>query len=98
MELADFVALVRDNLGAEHLTFAGGDEPVFKVAVVGGSGSDFMEDALAAGADTLVTGDVKYHVAQKGCKPGPEHCRRHPPADGNARNRCPGRTAESLGR
>ena len=29
MELADFVALVRDNLGAEHLTFAGGDEPVF---------------------------------------------------------------------
>ncbi|MCD2434732.1 Nif3-like dinuclear metal center hexameric protein [Acidaminococcus sp. NSJ-142] len=65
MELADFVALVRDNLGAEHLTFAGGDEPVFKVAVVGGSGSDFMEDALAAGADTLVTGDVKYHVAQK---------------------------------
>ena len=24
-----------------------------------------MEDALAAGADTLVTGDLKYHVAQK---------------------------------
>ena len=24
-----------------------------------------MEDAIAAGADTLVTGDLKYHVAQK---------------------------------
>jgi dinuclear metal center YbgI/SA1388 family protein len=65
MELKAFAAKVRDDLGAEHLTFAGGEEPVYKVAVVGGSGADFMEDALAAGADTLVTGDLKYHVAQK---------------------------------
>ena len=65
MALKDFAAKVRDDLGAEHLTYAGGDEPVYKVAVVGGSGADFMEDALAAGADTLVTGDLKYHVAQK---------------------------------
>ena len=65
MELNAFAAKVRDDLGAEHLTFAGGEEPVYKVAVVGGSGADFMEDALAAGADTLVTGDLKYHVAQK---------------------------------
>lgn len=65
MALKDFAAKVRDDLGAEHLTYAGGDEAVYKVAVVGGSGADFMEDALAAGADTLVTGDLKYHVAQK---------------------------------
>ncbi len=65
MALKDFASKVRDDLGAEHLTYAGGDEPVYKVAVVGGSGADFMEDALAAGADTLVTGDLKYHVAQK---------------------------------
>ena len=65
MELKAFAAKVRNDLGAEHLTFAGGEEPVYKVAVVGGSGADFMEDALAAGADTLVTGDLKYHVAQK---------------------------------
>ena len=65
MALKEFAAKVRDDLGAEHLTYAGGDEPVYKVAVVGGSGADFMEDALAAGADTLVTGDLKYHVAQK---------------------------------
>ena len=65
MAIEDFAAKVRDALGAAHLTYAVGEEPVFKVAVVGGSGSDFMEDALKAGADTLVTGDVKYHVAQK---------------------------------
>jgi dinuclear metal center YbgI/SA1388 family protein len=65
MPLKAFAKKVRDALGAKHLTYAGGDEPVYKVAVVGGSGSDFMEDALAAGADTLVTGDVKFHIAQK---------------------------------
>ena len=65
MDLKDFAEKVKEDLGAEHLTFAGGEEPVYKVAVVGGSGADFMEDALAAGADTLVTGDLKYHVAQK---------------------------------
>lgn len=47
------------------MTYAGGEEPVYRVAVIGGSGADFMEDALARGADTIVTGDVKYHVAQK---------------------------------
>ena len=70
MEVKDFAAFVRDQLGAAHVTFAGGEEPVFKVAVVGGSGADFMDDAMAAGADTLVTGDVKYHVAQKALNMG----------------------------
>lgn len=37
---------------------------VKKVAVCGGSGAELWSDALRAGADTLVTGDVKYHVAQ----------------------------------
>lgn len=65
MKLKAFAKKVRDTLGATHLTYAGGEEPVYRVAVIGGSGADFMEDALARGADTIVTGDVKYHVAQK---------------------------------
>ena len=35
------------------------------MAGLGGSGADFMDDALAAGADTLVTVELNYHVAQK---------------------------------
>jgi putative NIF3 family GTP cyclohydrolase 1 type 2 len=31
------------------------------VAVCGGAGSDFVGQALAAGADAYVTADVKYH-------------------------------------
>ncbi len=40
------------------------ESKVKKVAVCGGAGAEFWPDALRAGADTIVTGDVKYHVAQ----------------------------------
>lgn len=35
--------------------------PLQTVAVTGGAGSDFMDDALAAGADAFLTGEVKHH-------------------------------------
>jgi dinuclear metal center YbgI/SA1388 family protein len=39
------------------------DEAVFKrVACLGGSGSNLLEDAVRAGADVFVTGDVAHHV------------------------------------
>ncbi|MGI6705293.1 MAG: Nif3-like dinuclear metal center hexameric protein [Clostridia bacterium] len=37
---------------------------VKKVAVCGGSGASLIPDAVKAGSDVLVTGDVKYHDAQ----------------------------------
>lgn len=42
-----------------------GDRRIKKVALCGGSGADFISKAVYAGADVLVTGDVKYHEAQK---------------------------------
>jgi putative NIF3 family GTP cyclohydrolase 1 type 2 len=38
---------------------------IYKVAVCGGSGADLIKNAIKAGADVLVTGDVKYHEAQQ---------------------------------
>lgn len=35
-----------------------------KVAVIGGSGAEFITKAHQAGCDCLITGDVKYHDAQ----------------------------------
>ena len=32
-----------------------------RVALCGGSGASFVKDAVKAGADIFVTGDVKYH-------------------------------------
>jgi len=37
---------------------------VEKVAVCGGSGASLIRKAAFAGADVLVTGDVKYHEGQ----------------------------------
>jgi len=36
---------------------------VRRVAIVGGSGAEFVHAAREAGADLYVTGDVKYHQA-----------------------------------
>lgn len=38
---------------------------VRKVAVCGGSGAELWQAALKAGADTIVTGDIKYHAARE---------------------------------
>lgn len=38
---------------------------ISKVAICGGSGADFFQDALAKGADVYITGDIYYHTAQE---------------------------------
>lgn len=39
-------------------------DAVETIAFVGGSGADYIDDAVAAGADLLITGDVKHHDGQ----------------------------------
>jgi dinuclear metal center YbgI/SA1388 family protein len=61
-----FGALVKKSLGIEMLRVAGQCRgPIRKVAVCGGSGASLLSEALRQGADCLVTGDVKYHDAQR---------------------------------
>jgi len=38
-------------------------EKVSRVAVVGGSGSSFLRDAISAGAECFVTSDLKHHAS-----------------------------------
>jgi dinuclear metal center YbgI/SA1388 family protein len=57
-----FLARVKAVFGAavvRHTALRG--KPVKRVAVCGGSGAFLIGKALAAGADTFITGDVKYH-------------------------------------
>ena len=65
MALADYAQLVKASLKADYVIVGDAGKPVHKVAVCGGAGSDLIDIALAKGADTLVTGDVKYHSAQQ---------------------------------
>ncbi|RJX27837.1 MAG: Nif3-like dinuclear metal center hexameric protein [Dethiobacter sp.] len=43
---------------------------VEKVAVLGGSGSEYVENALQSGAQVFISGDIKFHDAQKAAYSG----------------------------
>ncbi len=59
-----FAARVRQQLEVPALRVVGeAGRPVSTVAVLCGDGNRFLDDALRAGADVLVTGDVYYHTA-----------------------------------
>lgn len=61
--LRALAARIRDELPAPHLRHAGEpDRLVRRVAVVGGAGDGHIGDALRAGADVYVTGDLRHHV------------------------------------
>jgi dinuclear metal center YbgI/SA1388 family protein len=51
------------------------DRPVRTVAVCGGSGGSLLPAAAAAGADVLLTSDLRHHpVSESGEAPGPAVC------------------------
>ena len=62
MSEVEFLQKVKDKLkagGIRHSTFL--DKPVKTVAVLGGSGSFAIKNAIAAKADVYLTADIKYH-------------------------------------
>ena len=62
--LTSLVRWVGKALGIETVRFIGDqDKPIRKVAVCSGSGSHLWPLALEQGADALITGDLKYHIA-----------------------------------
>ena len=60
-ELADRVTAA--TMAAHPRVVGDWSRPVRRVAIVGGSGASFIGAARRAGADVLVTGDVKHHDA-----------------------------------
>lgn len=71
MAIEDFARTVRERLGVSHVRLAAAAaRPVRRVAVCGGAGAEFIDDAVRRGADVYVTGDVKYHDAQRAVEQG----------------------------
>ncbi len=65
MQLSQLLSYLQANLNLPHLRYGGREEGLIsRVALCGGSGSDFWLEALAKGAEVLITGDVKYHEAR----------------------------------
>jgi len=63
MELKAFAAHCRDALHAAVRYCGRDDQVIRRVAVLGGAGGDFIVQAKQAGADVLVTGEVKHNQA-----------------------------------
>jgi hypothetical protein len=62
MDEKDFLLMVQEKMqadGIRHSTFLG--KKIQKVAVLGGSGSFAIKNAIQAGADAFLTADLKYH-------------------------------------
>ena len=47
------------------IRYADGYNDVFKVAVVGGDGKDYVRAAIKAGADTYVSGRISYNMMEE---------------------------------
>ena len=61
-DLMDFAKKVKNVLGAPSVQIADAKKAVSRVAVLGGSGKDELYAALAAGADTFVSGELGHHT------------------------------------
>ena len=65
MPYTDFIAHVREVLECTYVRYTRGkNEMVQKVALCGGSGAEFIGEAIAQGADVYLTADCKYHEFQ----------------------------------
>ncbi|MDO4280623.1 MAG: Nif3-like dinuclear metal center hexameric protein [Peptococcaceae bacterium] len=71
VRLGDWLGDVKAALGTSHLKVAGDLQTmVRRVALCGGSACEYMGAAKAAGADVYITGDMKYHDAQRALELG----------------------------
>lgn len=62
-DLRSLAGVVGDVLGGTLRVAGPPQKSIERVAVIPGSGSEFIDDALAARADAIITGDVSHHRA-----------------------------------
>lgn len=66
LPLSAYALQLKRQLAAPGLRYTGDPgRMIRRVALCSGSGASLLHDALRAGADLLVTGDVKYHEARE---------------------------------
>ena len=70
INIIEYSNFIKTSLNCNFVKlFCDNDKKIIqKVAFCGGSGSEFIEDAINKGADLYITGDIKYHQAQDALK------------------------------
>lgn len=68
--IMEFAKKVKQSLNCSMVKLYAPDKNAIinKAAFCGGSGSDFIYDAIKKGAQVYITGDIKYHQAQSAMK------------------------------
>jgi putative NIF3 family GTP cyclohydrolase 1 type 2 len=65
MRYEDFLSHVRDILDCSYVRYTRAPKEMIKrVALCGGSGAEFIPEAIRQGADVYITADCKYHEFQ----------------------------------
>ncbi len=62
VSVTELVANVSKICGSPVRYSTGRTHDITTIAIVGGSGTSFIEDAISSGADAFITADVKYHT------------------------------------
>ncbi|MHA6250958.1 Nif3-like dinuclear metal center hexameric protein [Oceanobacillus sp. CAU 1775] len=63
--LKDYIPQLKQRLNIDNVRVIGDlTREVKKIAIIGGSGEKYFQDALNSGADLYITGDVSFHPAQ----------------------------------
>lgn len=66
MDYHDFLLHVRNTLHTTYIRYtAPAKQTIQTVALCGGSGAEFIENAIQQGADAYITADCKYHEMQE---------------------------------
>jgi dinuclear metal center YbgI/SA1388 family protein len=64
MNFRSLCSFVKERLNIPCVNAAGDmEKKIQKVAVIGGSGEDFINEALKRNCDVIVTGDIRHHYA-----------------------------------
>lgn len=62
--LESLLVEVKNKLEIKNLRYVGDEKmPINTIAIVNGSGSDYLEVCQKQGADCVITGDITYHYA-----------------------------------
>ena len=65
MPYAAFLQMVKDRFGATYVRYTEpAADPVQRIAICGGAGAEFAQEAIRQGADVYLTADCKYHDMQ----------------------------------
>ena len=70
MSIEDFAFRVKIALGADSVAYSDGYNAVKRVALLGGDGKSFVKDAILAGADTYVSGNIGYNMMEDAAELG----------------------------